>query len=154
MGCTVYCRITCNSVHDYVKPHASKSFAVPSFVLQLPWQRRSHIRRLLVELSSDMLYGVWQQGCVIFRGGFHSGVLHKSTIVTGQYDSLHIQAYTKWPLFRRRHFQMQEFLERIVNISIEIYMKCMTKSAINNKSALVHVMERSSPERYGKNFWT
>ena len=49
---------------------------------------------------------------------------------------------------------MQELLERIVNILIEIYMKCIPKSVINNKSALVHVMERSSPERYGKNLCT
>ena len=51
----------------------------------------------------------------------------------------HIEAETKWPLFRRWHFQVH-FLEWNVSIPIKISLKFVPKGSINNIPALVQIM--------------
>ena len=51
----------------------------------------------------------------------------------------HIEAETKWPPFRRRHFQMHFFNEN-VRISINISSKFVPKVPINKIPALVQIM--------------
>ena len=52
----------------------------------------------------------------------------------------HIEAETKWPPFRRRHFQVN-FLEWIFfKISIKISLKFVPKAPIDNIPALVQIM--------------
>ena len=53
--------------------------------------------------------------------------------------SFHTEAETRWPTFRRQHFQRHFFNEDIL-ISIDISLKFVSKDQINNILALVQIM--------------
>ena len=58
---------------------------------------------------------------------------------------IHIGAETKWPPFRRRHFQTHFLENENVRVSIKISLKFVPKGPINNIPALVQIMAWRRP---------
>ena len=68
---------------------------------------------------------------------------HMALVISGSL-LLTLWGRYKWPIFSRRHFQMN-FLERNESISIKISLTFVPKGQINNIPALVYIMAWRRP---------
>ena len=75
----------------------------------------------------------------------HSYFIHRPSVgIVSHVFCQHIEAQTKWPPFRRWHFQ-RIFLDENVKILINISLKLAPKGQINNLPALVQLMAWHRP---------